>query len=525
MLYYFKCQKCLNTSGIFLESELPGDMPTCNHCTKEGGSSKVDKLSTMAFFFGCSDCKGQWMYSAPSTYSDEKANRPDCPTCGHNHSIFFVPLTTDANKAQKRKKAGLLNPARHDVSGSLDIAPDAAVLNLKRRRLDDGFQDEVPTFSVKPVEDDDAKARIDTERAYQKVKRRRQDYDTKFGALSNAQNPKTTTTHPGRVVSLNQYKTLLTHRETVNSTSYPRLSQSAPTVVNAAKIVGRDAVWDYRELGPNSFMRRLCTLLYTIDFGGDSMNPVELQAMWAHGSLFISSNNYSYGLELENSLGTHGTLKALIGQIKIGKTGAGSINSSKRNLKKSHTDRLPDYKAAFVSNTEAAYSEYFQYQWKYIFKQLRASLSCANHELLTITKNGDDYTAWTAPAVAPGRVYLVVPEQGRGTFTKKDIHAEQMFYPILMNLDAAGLLSESSPAFIGGVKTPCRTCYEVLQAASGALGTKLVLPTDASGHYWEASGMHVPSTVFPPAHQTMVFGKPGSDKIFDTEVPPSPTGH
>ncbi|MBZ4330600.1 hypothetical protein [Corallococcus sp. AS-1-12] len=520
MLYYFKCQKCLNTTGLFLESELPSDTPTCNHCAKDGGS-QVDRLETMAFFFGCSRCKGQWMYSAPSTYSQQKAVRPDCPTCNDNQSIFFVPLTTGPAKAQKRRKAGLLNPVRHDVTGSLDIPPEATVKNLKRRRMDDGFQDQEPTFSVKAVDDDGAKARIDTERAYRKVKKRRTDYDTKFGALKNDQNPLTSATHPGRVVTLQQYEAQLQHRETVNGTSYPRLSQSAPTVVNAAKIVGRDVVWDYRELGPNSFMRRLCTLLYTIDYGGPSMNPIELQALWANGSLFISSNNYSYGLELENSLTTHGTLKQVIGQIKIG-NGAGSIKSSKRNLKPSHTERLPAYKTAFTQNTESAYSEYFQYQWKYVFKQLRAALDFPNHSVLTITKNGDAYTDWTAPAVTAGRIYLVVPEQGRGTFTKKDIHAEQLFYPILMNLDALGVLSASSPAFIGGVKTPCRTCYEVLQAASATLGDKLVLPTDAFGHYWEASGTHVPGVTFPATHETMVYGKPGSDKIFDTEIPPSP---
>jgi hypothetical protein len=521
MLYYFKCQKCTRTSGLFLHGELPSDEPSCDHCATSGGG-KVDRLQTMAFFFGCKACAGQWVYSAPSTYSAEKATRPDCPKCGHNHDIFFVPVNASVTKVQKRQQPGWLDPETHDLTGSLDIEPSAAVTNLKRRKMEDGFQPGEPTFTTRPVENKRAQARFNTERAYREKKKQRQAYDKKHGTLKDASNPLKTTTHPGTVVSLARYKNILNNTEEINGVEYPRLSQSAPTVVNAAKLVSRDATWDYRELGPNSFLRRLCTLLYTIDYGGDKMNPVELQAMWAQGSLFISSNNYDFGLELHRSLGKYSTLRELVGEIAIGKGGTGELASSKRNFKKSHTERLPGYKAEFVTNTEAGYADYFQYQWQYIFKKLRDAMEFTQHQVLTITKNGDEYTDWTAPGVVSNRVYLVVPEQTRGTFTKKDVHAEQLFHPILMNLHGLSVLTKSNPAFVGGVKTPCRTCYEVMQAAAGTLGDTLVLSTDASGHYWEASARHLPSQTFPPTHQTMVFGKPGSEKIFDTEVPPSP---
>jgi transposase-like protein len=41
MLFYFKCQKCQNTSGLFLESELPGTAPSCDVCAKTGASQTL----------------------------------------------------------------------------------------------------------------------------------------------------------------------------------------------------------------------------------------------------------------------------------------------------------------------------------------------------------------------------------------------------------------------------------------------------------------------------------------------------
>lgn len=525
MLYYFKCQKCQNTSGLYLKSELPSQLPSCNVCKASGGSV-VDQLTSMAFFFGCAKCQGTYSYVSANTYAQEKASRPDCPKCMTNAHVHFVPPDPkQKQKEVKRRRPGIVNTLKHDVSRELALKQESGLAN-KRRRADDDFQDEEELFEVVPVQDADTQERIRLELDYRQQKKRRKDFDTKHGALQAQHDPLRTSQHPHRVVSFADYQTnLTTHTKKVGSATYPRGGAQGPVLVNGSRVVSVDHTWDYRELGPNSFLRRLCSLLYVLDYGStDSMNPVELQAMWAAGSLFISCNNYSFTEKILANVRTDGTLKAFLAKIDLSKAPpTGTYPTRLRNFSSVHAKKLPEYKADFVANTEQSYPDYFLYRWRDVFNQLRDALVCTQIKTLTIQKNGDAFTDWTSPPVQQGRVYFVLPEQTRGTFKKKKVHAEQLFYPILMELERMNHLSSLKPAFIGGVKTPCRTCSMVLQKALIPLGDKLILPTDAFGHYWEYSGMHLSNPTFNPASLSMVFGKDTtSDNIYSTECPPSP---
>lgn len=520
MLYYYECQKCKNVTDLYLESELPKDTPTCNACAK-AGCSLVVKQQTLAFFFGCVQCKGQWVFFDTSAYSTQKQSRPNCPTCKTNSTVFFVPPNMSTQKVEKRQTPGLLNPDEHDLSGFPSIKPEIALQGFDRLKKEE-FREKAASKKLHPVKDPSANRRIQSELAYKTIKKRRLDYDKKYGVLKDEDDPLKTTVHKGTVVKFSTYETELPHSVKIKGTKYPRLSNSAPTVVNSVKIIERSKTWDYRLTGPNSFLRRLCSLLYTLDYG-NSFNPIELQAMWAAGSLYISSNNYSYMQKLHKSLTDDDKdLKTLVGNLKLGQNDTGTHLTKYRNFRKAHQSRLRNYKTSIEKNTQTDYKSYFLYQWEYIFNKMRDSLTWKTCQTLIVSKNNGDYTKWTVPVgLTAGKVYLVMPEQGQG-FIKKEVHAEQLFYPILVVLNNQGKLSAPRPAFIGGVKTPCRTCHEVLKAAANLLKEKLILPTNAFGHYWKASAQHVPNVTFKPSDETLVFGDPNLEKVFDTEMPMSP---
>ncbi|PTL76502.1 hypothetical protein [Vitiosangium sp. GDMCC 1.1324] len=525
MLYYFKCRKCQNTSGLFLESELSSKVPSCNVCQGSGGSI-VDRLSSMAFFFGCMTCKGTWSYVSPGSYAQAKAARPDCPLCKTNAQVFFVPPDpTQKQKTAKRRKPGIVDPQVHDVGQELALEPKSRGTAVKRKWADEDFQPEETLFEVTPVQNDHtAEKRIKMELGYRQQKKRQSDFDLKYGKLQDKHDPMKTAQHPHRVVTFATYKNKMKSiTNVVGGVTYPRSSKAGPTLVTGSRVVSVSHTWDYRELGPNSFLRRLCLLVFVRNYGStDAMVPVEVQAMWAAGSLYLSCNNYDFSKKVYEDLTQDKTLKKFITELKLNSSDTGSHGTVGRSLPMVHTKKLPDYKRDFAANTEQSYPDYFLFRWEYVFRQLRDALECTQISKVEIVKNNGDYTRWTVGNVQAGRVYIVLPQQGQG-FLKKEVHAEQLFYPILMKLDQQGLLSASQPAFIGGVKTACLTCSMVMNAAHGTLGDKLILPTDAHGHYWEASGRHVTNPTFDSNDLAMVFGKDtNSDSLVSTEFPPSP---
>ncbi|MCY1033440.1 hypothetical protein OV207_18450 [Corallococcus sp. BB11-1] len=549
MFFYFECKTCKKVSDLFTQGERPAEVPKCGPCTTKHGDSIVETRSVNYFTWHCKRCDHTSGLCTSSDYPTLKGARPTCPKCHQSDAVFLVKprVAGNAHRMAKRKEVGILGKRDRD---DLDLYADpdgleqAALEEMpgggkgKKRSLAlflDGADEHPQEVVFGPTASNALLAK--SEALYQDKKRFREKYKTKYGALPDKKNPLKTELHDGTVVPLQTYKNDLSSTEKVGTTVYPKMNKSAPTVVNAAKLVDRSVQWDYRELGPNSFLRRLCSLLYVVEFngGGDGNNPVELQAMWAGGSLFLSTNNLAFSTSLLAALKKEGSVRAFLAQVKLGGTSTGTYVTAMRNFGKEHTAKLPVYQAEFSSGK---YPDYFRFKWEYVFSELQASLTLGSPDIQELvvaksaTQEGFKHWSVTSPVVA-GKVYVVLPKartkgEGDTYFTKKKIHAEELFHPILMALDGAGILSDVLPAFVGGVKTPCRTCSMVLEDASAALGTKLILPTNAFGHYWKASGMHVPNPVFPPQAQTLVFGSKksiddGSINIYNTEMPPSPS--
>lgn len=553
MLCYFRCKKCGQVSDLLLESEAKALNPSCLTCAKTGGS-QVELKRTFAFAFGCRGCSKTWRWCTPSDYSTVKASRPDCPQCHSNEKIYFIPAKLTEQKTKKRKHPGILDDPKHDprLYETLDV--EKTLVGLKRVKREHPSQKE-EEFTFTLIDEPFFNLLSGMESDYTRQKGRRKAFTKRFGEMNKKNNPKKTSELTiGRVVKKTDYDDSFDKkwRIKVKGTEYPRMNKSAPTVVNDVRIIPRSLEWDYRELGPNSFLRRLSSILYMINFGVDNRsmfdedtedykkavkeynrerdkhNPVEVQAMWAGGSLYLSSNNNKYSAELLNALVAKKSVQALVGEIDLGS--GGEYRTHPRNFGEDYVEKVKEYKQAIATNTETSYRSYFLFQWTYVFKQLREAVECTDIGSVTIERNGGSFDTWTIEpsdkALKAGRVFVVLPETGpvsKGLFKFKEVHAEELFYPILMELDAKGRLTEKSPAFIGGVKTACFTCAIVLDKASQKLKEKLVLPTDAYGHYWENSGRHVPKLTFTPGTQTIVFSdNPNSNNVFDTELPLSP---
>ncbi|MBJ6760275.1 hypothetical protein JGU66_05840 [Myxococcaceae bacterium JPH2] len=547
MFFYFECQSCKKVSDLIPESELPDETPQCSRCSKKfGPSNKVERIAVNYYVFHCRKCDYTSGMCSALDYPTQKGIRPPCPKCAKVEDVYFVkPHVKDKPaRLKKRKNPGLLPPDEvtdlglYQTEDLEETADDELLQTVKKgKRTLEPFQDEddqVRLFKLEPTSSSAKLAR--SESHYQAKKQFRKAFNKRFGELSDQRNPMKTTTHVGTSVPFSQYQKEMGHTETIDGVKYPKMSKSSPVIVNGAKLIDRSVTWDYRELGPNSFLRRLCSLVYVVEFngGGDSNNPVEVQAMWVNGSLFLSTNNYTFSKSLLEALQTEGTVAAFLGKLKLPDTTSGSYDTALRNFGNEHKAKLGVYREEIVKNT---YPDYFRFKWENDFNQLRLAMrwTQANIEGLTISKDEDEdgYRHWSVDStIETGKVYVVLPKaltkgEGQTYFKKKKIHAEQLFYPILMQLNGAGKMSLFSPAFVGGVKTPCRTCYEVLQDASRVLGDKLILPTDAFGHYWAASGMHLPKKVFPSKLETLAFGskkkiEEGSITLFSTEMPPSP---
>lgn len=534
MLVYFVCTVCTQVSGLFLESEVPTPEPTCQTCSGKFKKCTV-KRTVYSYILHCNACNYSSGLCSVEDLKQQKGSRPPCPWCKSSDKVQFINPHLPQEKKDKRLTVGLLSPTkrkRFEVDkGSLDQEFVDKV--SKRRKLNSeefGGENTLGWFDFDSTDLNAQLAR--SESSYQERKKFRKDFDTKHGVLTDQQNPLKTSLHRGTLVPFKTYEETYTkYTERIGERTYPKQSMNTPTVVNSSKVVSRDTTWDYRELGPNSFLRRLCSLLYIIDFSGeqkDSTNPVELQAMWAADSLFIASNNRTYSVKLLEALQGLKSVQALVNEIEIPPTSSlkttGSYTSVWRSFGLSHRDKLHQYKTAVVNNS---YPSYFDFKWYYISKKLRQSMLFDESKIgsITVEKVGEGFTDWTLveTTIESGKVYVVLPSNTRKkNFTQKSVHAEQMFYPVLTKLDQTAQLSNVLPAFIGGVKTPCRTCYDVLQAAADLLGDKLVLPTDAFGHFWKASGKHVPNSIFDPDDVSLVFGSEDSINIFSTEMPPSP---
>lgn len=553
MLCYFQCNKCGQVSDLFLKHEVEGRNPSCNICAETGGS-QVEVKYTFAFAIGCRGCGKTWRWCTPSDYSTAKASRPDCPQCKSNAKIYFVPPKLTEEKSKKRKLAGVLDNPKHDPSLYDKVDVEKSLVNAKKTKREAPSQ-KVEEFIFTPVDEPSFTLLSNMEGDYRVQQKRRKDFTKRFGQLKKQNDPrKTSELTIGRVVTKDDYEENFDDKYLVNvkGTQYPRMNKSAPTVVNDVRILPRSLKWDYRELGPNSFLRRLCAILYMINFGVDNrdaydedtqeykkavkeyerernkLNPIELQAMWAGGSLYLSSNNNKYSDELLKALKKKKSVQALVKAVDLGN--GGTYGTHPRNFDNDYVNKVKEYQQSIVTNTETSYRSYFLFQWTYVFKQLRDAIEATDIGSVTIERNGDYYDKWTIQtsdkALKAGRVFVVLPETGpvrQGYFKYKEVHAEELFYPILMELDKKGRLTEKSPAFIGGVKTACFTCSIVLDKASAKLKTKLILPTDAYGHYWENSGKHVPALTFKPGTKTIVFSdSKRSDNVFDTEMPLSP---
>lgn len=553
MFNYLQCT-CGKTSGLLLDSELREiqENPEPPRCAcGVSGWMFITVKQTFAFYFACQACPGQWSLLSQSDYSLTKQVRPRCPKCGENNQTFFVPPNLgEAPKWEKRKSIGILDPKQHDIDmlGRVDLKGLRAPLT-KRKRLDD------PRESIKPVTDDTVRKLSEMERDYKRVRR----VQKRFPAMDPESDPqKTSQMTVGRLVPLSTYTTELTSSVIVKATTFTRQMKSAPTIVTDVRIIPRDREWDYRELGPCSFLRRLCSLLYVIHFGApdessahakgtaeykaakkkfnaskDKFNPVEVQAMWAAGSLYIAANNVLYSQELLKALGTRTTVRKLV--KKIGRT----YPTVGRNFTPEMLRRMKTYQAAIETNTEESYRTYFLSRWTYVFKQMRDAMACTAISSVTIQRNKQtrgetDYTRWTVArgcTLKAGKVFVVLPDSGTktsGKFETKGVHAEQLYYPILMALDVAGRLTAREPAWISGVKLPCYTCAMVVRAAANELKDKLVVATNAFGTYWEQSGQHVTRQDFDQTQTdgtgpTFTFSNnPTSINLFDTEFPMSP---
>ncbi|RUO90169.1 hypothetical protein D7Y11_26510 [Corallococcus sp. AB018] len=545
MLFYYECQHCKRVSDLFNAGEALTQPPSCNECVKKFGATPAVQKSINAYIFNCRRCAYTSGLCSADDYPTLKGARPLCPKCGKADEVFLLKphVAKKPSRLGKRKEPGQLDPTQvNDLGlyGTEDV--DTSMLEAfeqhtkKKRKLELGPQDATVYDQAFEFEDTSDSARLATSEAvYQSRKRFRRKFDTKYGALNDTSNPLKTELHGGKVVPFSTYKKKLGDSETIGKTSYPRGGSSMPTIVNAAKLIERDVTWDYRELGPNSFLRRLSALLFVIEFngGGDTNVPVEVQSMWAAGSLFLASNNITYSDALLSALQTQTSLQTFLADIKLPKSSSGAYATKMRKIGKLHANKLPQYQREFNSGL---YPSYFHYKWPYVFNALTQSLTfgSANTLGLTVANHANGFKHWTlegAPVQA-GKVYVVLPKKfGKGTgsthFTKKDIHAEELFYPVLTALDGAGSLTSLEPAFIGGVKTPCRTCAMVLEAAANRLGDKLILPTNAFGHYWSGSGMHVPNKTFDQNDESIVFGskakiRDGSHALYATEMPRSP---
>ncbi len=543
MLYYFECTKCRQRTGLLREDELPKQPPKClaSECSK-GSGSKVVKRSTNVYVLHCTKCKQTSGLCSEKDYEEQKQSPPKCLKCNSADDVILLPnnLRTKKKALTKRKSPGLLGPEEREHIDLYELELEPLVLEpiRKKRKLEQVLELEKPTLVPFEYEfGSDLKISLlgTMEGKYKSKRRFQTKFDKKYGKLPVERDPLQTGLHGGRIVALSDYRKSLSNSEKIGKISYPKLSKSAPTIVNSAKILSRDTVWDYRELGPNSFLRRLCSLLYMLELGkgGTSNNPIEVQAMWASGSLFLSSNNYSFSALLFEAIKSKGSLHAVISSMRLPgekKSDTESLTTVARNYGTVHLEKMRQYKGDFIAGK---YPEYFEYKWDFVFEKLRGSLAFDESQIDTITIANNDlgYAGWTMQTkiIEADRIYVVLPQKrgkgasSDGTFKKKLVHAEQLFYPILMKLAKRKQISEFTPAFLGGVKTPCRTCAEVLIAAKLVLEAKLVLPTDAKGHYWKASGMHVPDLKFDEDEITMVFGtNTESDNIFNTEMPPSP---
>lgn len=544
MLYYFECVKCMQRTGLLREDELPEQPPTClmQECS-EGLGSKVVKRSTNVYVVHCTKCKQTSGLCSDKGYEQQKQSPPKCLRCNSTEDIVLLPphVRTRQKSLKKRKRPGLLGPEEREHIHLYDQDIESLVLNpvRKKRRLEDTIILQEP--KQVPLEYElgpDLKISLlaTIEGTYKSKRRRQTKFDKKHGKLLTARDPSKTGSHEGRIVSLSDYRKSLSHSEKIGKVKYPKLSKSSPTIVNSTKIVSRDTVWDYRDLGPNSFLRRLCSLLYMLELGkgGTVNNPIEVQAMWAAGSLFVSSNNYSFSELLFEVLQSKGSLRAVISSMqspgsKPSKTKP--LATVARNYGTVHLEKMREYKRDFINDS---YPDYFEYKWDFVFGRMRQSLGFdkSKIKIIKIANDESGYEGWTMKTknIEAERIYVVMPQKREKgvkldkTFKKKWVHAEQLFYPILMRLDQHKQISKFEPAFVGGVKTPCRTCAEVLISAKTILERKLILPTDAKGHYWKASGIHVPDLTFDKKEVTLVFGtNTRSDNIFNTEMPPSPT--
>jgi hypothetical protein len=545
MLFYYECQHCKRVSDLFNAGEALPQPPSCSECEKKFGKKPARQKSINAYIFNCRRCAYTSGTCSASGYPALKGARPLCPKCSKADEVFLLKphVAKNPSRLGKRQAPGQLDPTQVDgldLYGTEDV--DTSMLEAferhtkKKRKLELGEQDATAYTQTFEFEGTSDSARLATSEAvYQSRKRFRRKFDTKNGPLQVTQDPLKTEQHPGKVIAFSTYQAKLKGSETIGTKSYPRGSNSAPTIVNAAKLVGRDVTWDYRELGPNSFLRRLAALLFVLEFdgGGEGKVPVEVQAMWAAGSLFLSSNNIRFSEALLKALQTHTSLQAFLAEIKLdSKSTTGTYATSMRAIGTRHTAKLPEYQEQFANGR---YPSYFQYKWAYVFDALKQSLTfgSANTLGLTVANSPLGFEHWALEGtVQAGKVYVMIPKKhAKGTgnthFVKKKVHAEELFYPVLTALERAGKLTSLQPAFIGGVKTPCRTCAMVLAKASSQLGAKLILPTNAFGHYWEFSGMHVPNKAFDKDDESMVFGEQdtidkGSHAIYATEIPGSP---
>lgn len=553
VLCYFRCKKCGQVSDLLLESEAKTLKPVCNTCKTTGGS-EVETKRTFAFAFGCRTCWKTWRWCTPSNYATAKAARPDCPQCKNNKEIYFIPSQVTKKKAEKRQRPGMLDDPQHDPSRYDTLDVEANLVGAKRTKREELAKKEEDFFFT-PMEDPSFVSVSRMEGTYKQQRVRQKKFLQRFGEMKPGSDPqKTSELTTGRVIPKSTYDAKLKYKADVKGTKYPKMNASAPTVVTDVRVIPRSSTWDYRELGPNSFLRRLSSILYMIHFGVDDRGlydkkrqaeaykqaakefksddekykPVEVQTMWAGNSLYLSTNNNLFSALLLEALQTKTTVQALVADINLGS--GGTYKSLPRNFTSDHVAKVKEYQQAIITNTESAYRSYFLFQWTYVFQQLREAVEFTNISSVTIKRSGTHYDSWTIDpgdkALMAKRVFVVLPETdtpSKGLFVTKEVHAEELFYPILMELDAKGRLTEQSPAFVGGVKTACFTCAMVLNAASRLLQKKLILPTDAYGHYWENSGKHVSALTFTPNTQTLVFSdNTTSHNVYDTEMPWSP---
>lgn len=294
-------------------------------------------------------------------------------------------------------------------------------------------------------------------------------------------------------------------------TFYKNTAKQPPYLGGEVHRMAGETEFNYLDYAPNSILRKISTVLFMQNKVKSS--AIEVQAMWANNSLFISANFKPYleGLALE--LAKYGSLKAFFSAIDD----TNSLVS--RGMKKAHQERAEIYAKQLGKMGLNEQPRYYGYKWPNVSHGILTALASNKIARLTVncTDKGDKFNEWEVTTALPASTVFIMETN----ITRTDgFHAEQLFYAVLYKLSAAGLLTEFNPAFIGGVKIPCGSCKAVIGAMESDF-EHIIVGTNIAGFLYGASAQHVDIDdyeTYKAPHITAF----GNGQNFCTDMPTSP---